>query len=107
MNKVPRELRRLYKSFYPDLRKQRMWQNDLRWAASQIALSILDNFEQMVRDGYDGIHATFAGEAVMRRLLPWFLPWDCESTVWFSWKFAEVLELGIVNEVSLEASLDY
>ena len=51
------------------------------------------DYEKMAEQ-YDGIHLTEDGEARTRYMFPMtFCGWDCESTLWFRWKFDKVEKL--------------
>jgi len=55
-------------------------------------VSMLD-FEAMARD-FDAMRVTEAGQWATRLTYPQNLyGWDCESTVWFRWKFVRVQEI--------------
>jgi len=48
-----------------------------------------------VAQDFDGVHLTRAGQARTRFSFPTSLyGWDVESTVWFRWAFAGVIDLG-------------
>jgi hypothetical protein len=44
-----------------------------------------------VRQDYHAVHLTESGFLALKERLP---GWDCESTVWFKWKFLDVIDLG-------------
>lgn len=48
-----------------------------------------------ISEEYDAVHLTARGETATRLSLPLDLyGWDCESTLWFRWKFDTVTPLG-------------
>lgn len=51
------------------------------------------DFEQMLADGYDGMHLTEEGQWRTRLTEPNLYGWDCESTIWFRWVFKSVKSL--------------
>jgi len=46
-----------------------------------------------VRQDYDAVHLTESGLRALGPRLPY---WDCENTVWFEWKFRDVINLGML-----------
>jgi hypothetical protein len=46
-----------------------------------------------VTQDYDAVHMTESGLAALGKRLR---DWDCESTVWFEWKFRDVRNLGML-----------
>ena len=46
-----------------------------------------------VRQDYDAVHMTESGLRALGQRLP---DWECESTVWFEWKFRDVINLGML-----------
>ena len=87
-----------------------LWINslpDLEAAHSQYPLDHHEipslDFEAIARD-YDGMHLTVAGQARTRLTFPLSLyGWDCESTIWFRWCFAEVIPIDINRWIKEEA----
>ena len=58
------------------------------------------DFDQLRRDGFDGVHLTASGQQECSSLFSEGprLQWDCESTVWFRWCFKDDIErLGEVH----------
>lgn len=47
------------------------------------------DFEAISRD-YDAVHLTHGGQVATRMSTPSLYGWDCESTVWFHWRFTSV-----------------
>lgn len=66
------------------------------------------NFENMLSD-FDGIRLTEQGEKETRLSRPHNLyGWDCESTLWFRWKFTDVEHVRIhMNDDCEVVSVEY
>lgn len=47
-----------------------------------------------VAEDFDAVHLTDAGQWATRHTTPNLYGWDCESTLWFRWKFLDVVDLG-------------
>lgn len=66
------------------------------------------DFDAMVRDGYDGLHATERGFWSCRMSDDYatiglgLYTWDCESTVWFHWGFEDVQLIRPGKEIDHE-----
>lgn len=51
----------------------------------------------LVAESYDAVHLTDDGQWATRLSGPLNLyGWDCESTLWFRWKFIDMADLGLV-----------
>lgn len=47
---------------------------------------------------FDAIHLTKSGQLATHLTYPYSLyAWDCESTVWFRWRFVQVNDVGVVR----------
>jgi hypothetical protein len=64
-----------------------------RGVPSHFAREAQIDFEAAARI-YDGIHLTGGGELATRNTEPGLYGWDCESTLWFRWKFNSVRQVA-------------
>ena len=65
------------------------------------------DFERM-HHHYDGLHLTSRGEFETRKkgIYPNMAGWDCESTLWFRWKFINQEKISDAYDKLLQAKED-